>query len=887
MKNKEESGVEACLDKLRLGDTGEKDIMQPTEGNSTVHACNVDVNWQPGPFVQPLQLDFEPDMFQKQAFYLISRDLSVFVTAHTSSGKTLVAEYAVALAHSRGQRAVYTSPIKALSNQKYYEFRQKFEDVGIITGDVQINTNASCTIMTTEILRNMLYRSMLDPCVKYVIFDEVHYINDRERGVVWEECLIMLPKHVVIILLSATVSNRIGFASWVGRTKGRTVYIIATERRSVPLKHYIYSEEKVYSLNGDLNLDMCPESTRKKYYSKRASDEFVNYFKRKKLSTRTSVVKLAGWIIEKSLFPSIFFCFSRQRCEKLATHLLNLDMTTSMEKEEIRGILQASLRVLGPQNQQLPQVILVQELVVKGIGVHFSSLLHILKETVEMLLSRNLIKILIATETFAMGINMPAKSCVFLSVTKIDGESFRYITSGEYTQMSGRAGRRGKDRLGVVVIAPPEPLRLSAMKDMTGEAVTPLKSQFRLSFSIILSGIRAGLRVEYLMRKSFGEDSVQRHVGAFSRKLESMESEIQKIEPLSCEKCTDMQLYVANIRILCRCNYVLIADAGVLKKDVKVMLKNNSIGAVVDVRKDKVLVKSLSEKTVSTNYTNHPHSVWKDGDVHVEVPLRDVFAVIIGESPFFNYGFSDMKNVIMNNKVKRAYALLSSFECTKCPDFCRHYEQFIARQVVADEMDELKRSLSDKNLSTINDYYRRVGFLLKNGYLDEDRRIAMKGRIAVEIRTVYEVLVTEMVVNNEFGRFTGNEVLSALSTMIFGDNVDAILDENLMAVGGVLERYHRDINEKLCSHGIAPMKELNLPIMQCVFNWLEGASLMDIAKMGVQEGAFVRLLLRLDETCREIVNIGNVIGSVRLVQLVESSMKLLKREDIVLASLYI
>ncbi|KAL0265645.1 UNVERIFIED_CONTAM: hypothetical protein PYX00_011359 [Menopon gallinae] len=855
-RKEDESSAEKRLAGLCIAGRGGQDGEHGTVEASTVHAHSVDVGWQPGHFEQPLQLDFEPDTFQKQAFYLISRGHSVFVTAHTSSGKTLVAEYAIALAHARGQRAIYTSPIKALSNQKYYEFRQKFADVGILTGDVQINTDAGCTIMTTEILRNMLYRSLLDPLVKYVIFDEVHYINDRERGVVWEECLIMLPEHVIIILLSATVSNRLEFARWVGRTKARVVYIIATERRSVPLEHYIYSEEKVYSLGGDLKLEMCPESTKKKYYSRRAADEFTNYFRRKRTSTRLSIVKLAAWVIEKNLFPSIFFCFSRQRCEKLATHLLNLDMTTPPEKEEIQSILQASLHVLGPRNQQLPQVKLVRELVVKGIGIHFSSLLHILKETVEILLSRNLIKILIATETFAMGINMPAKSCVFLSVTKIDGESFRYITSGEYTQMSGRAGRRGKDRRGVVVIAPSEPLRLSAVRDMTSEAVTPLRSQFRLSFSIILSGIRAGMRVEDLMRKSFGEDSVQRHACAFARKLETLRAAAQKMAPPSCERCADLHAYVESIRVVCCHNPALIADAGVVRKGLRAVLKNNSVGAVTGLQSGRVLVEGLPEKIMSSRYTNRPHNTLLSGGAAVEVPFHDIFVIMDGESPLLDYGFCDMNNVILNSKV------------------------------VADEINELKQSLSEENLSMIDDYCNRVDFLVKNGYLDESGKIAMKGKVAAEIRTVHEVLVTEMVVNNEFGHYSGNEILSALATMIFSESVDAMLGGNLASIGSVLEKYHRSINEQLCSHSISPMRELNLPAMQCVHSWLCGSSLVDIAKMGVQEGAFVRLILRLDETCRELISVGNVIGNDSLVRLVESSMRLLKREDVILASLY-
>ncbi|KAK4919862.1 Antiviral helicase ski2, partial [Elasticomyces elasticus] len=192
---------------------------------------------------------FELDIFQKEAVYHLENGDSVFVAAHTSAGKTVVAEYAIALAAKHMTKAIYTSPIKALSNQKFRDFKEVFDDVGILTGDVQINPEASCLIMTTEILRSMLYRGAdLIRDVEFVIFDEVHYVNDLERGVVWEEVIIMLPEHVTLILLSATVPNTHEFASWVGRTKKKDIYVISTPKRPVPLEHYLWAGKDMHKI---------------------------------------------------------------------------------------------------------------------------------------------------------------------------------------------------------------------------------------------------------------------------------------------------------------------------------------------------------------------------------------------------------------------------------------------------------------------------------------------------------------------------------------------------------------------------------------------------------------------------------------------------------------
>ncbi|XP_040587963.1 helicase SKI2W isoform X1 [Mesocricetus auratus] len=502
-------------------------------------AVPVDVTSPVGDFYrlipQPaFQWAFEPDVFQKQAILHLEQHDSVFVAAHTSAGKTVVAEYAIALAQKHMTRTIYTSPIKALSNQKFRDFRNTFGDVGLLTGDVQLHPEASCLIMTTEILRSMLYSgSDVIRDLEWVIFDEVHYINDAERGVVWEEVLIMLPDHVSIILLSATVPNALEFADWIGRLKRRQIYVISTVARPVPLEHYLFTGNSPKT-QGELFLllDSRGAFHTKGYYAaaeakKERMSKHAQTFGAKQpthqggpAQDRGVYLSLLASLRARAQLPVVVFTFSRGRCDEQASGLTSLDLTTSSEKSEIHLFLQRCLARLRGSDRQLPQVLHMSELLRRGLGVHHSGILPILKEIVEMLFSRGLVKVLFATETFAMGVNMPARTVVFDSMRKHDGSTFRDLLPGEYVQMAGRAGRRGLDPTGTVILLckgrVPEMADLHRM--MMGKP-SQLQSQFRLTYTMILNLLRVdALRVEDMMKRSFSEfpsrkDSKVRRLG--------------------------------------------------------------------------------------------------------------------------------------------------------------------------------------------------------------------------------------------------------------------------------------------------------------------------------------------------------------------------------------
>lgn len=502
---------------------------------------------------------FEPDVFQKQAILHLEKHESVFVAAHTSAGKTVVAEYAIALSLKHMTRTVYTSPIKALSNQKFRDFKTTFGDVGLITGDVQINMTAACLIMTTEILRSMLYNgSDVIRDLEWVIFDEVHYINDSERGVVWEEVLIMLPQHVNIILLSATVPNTMEFADWVGRTKRKPIYVISTPKRPVPLEHYLYtgnsnktSSELFLILDAKGSFQTTGYSkavAAKKERASKSSESFGAKGTRGGNPTQDKNVWLSviEMLKKKDKLPMVAFIFSKRRIEDNINNLQSIDLTTQAEKSEIHIFFHKCIARLKGNDRQLPQVQHMENVLKRGLGVHHSGILPILKEVVEMLFQRGLVKILFATETFSMGVNMPARTVVFDSIRKHDGTCMRNLLAGEYIQMAGRAGRRGLDSTGTVIVLckgdVPETSELHKM--MLGKP-TLLESQFRLTYTMILNLLRVEqLRVEDMMRRSFSEFHAQRDSTQHREALESLKTRMQQVRDIECFMCSvDLEKY--------------------------------------------------------------------------------------------------------------------------------------------------------------------------------------------------------------------------------------------------------------------------------------------------------------------------------------------------------
>jgi len=572
---------------------------------------------------------FELDTFQKQAIIHLENRDSVFVAAHTSAGKTVIAQYAIALSLRHMTKAIYTSPIKALSNQKFRDFREEFPSVGLVTGDVQIKANADCLIMTTEILRSMLYNgSEVVRDLEWVIFDEVHYINDAERGVVWEEVLIMLPAHVNIVMLSATVPNTKEFGEWVGRTKCKKVYVVSTSKRPVPLEHFLYTGNSSKTIN-ELFLILDADKNfltagykkaveAKKERSSKVSQSFgakgtrYNVTPQQDKNIWLSVIEM---LKKRDKMPAVAFLFSRKRIEELTSQLQSVDLVENkQDRQHIYTFFDQCISRLKGSDRKLPQVIQIRELLRRGIGIHHSGILPILKEVVEMLFQQSYVKILFATETFAMGVNMPARTVIFDTTRKHDGSSFRDLQSGEYIQMAGRAGRRGLDATGtVILLCKGDVPEISDLNKMMLGRVTLLESQFRLTYSMILNLLRVErLRVEDMIKRSFGEFHTQKDAYSDAEKLKALESRLGNL-PVVSDPSGDLQEYYDGcteyFELRRSINGIYSQHIGnkVLTSGRVVVLdtkKYHSAAAVVLLNKDnniKVLVLSGQNSSLSTD----------------------------------------------------------------------------------------------------------------------------------------------------------------------------------------------------------------------------------------------------------------------------------------------
>ncbi len=435
------------------------------------------------------------DSFQEEAFFHIQNHKSVIISAPTGSGKTVVAEYAIEKALQEHKEVIYTAPIKALSNQKFRDFSKNFgsENVGIMTGDVSYHSDAPVLIMTTEIFRNAIFE---DPKrfdrVSYLVFDEVHYLDDVDRGSVWEESIIFAPEQIKVLCLSATVPNVKELALWIAKVRNDDVKVICEDKRPVPLQEMcimnqgIITSQEAYRILPKRHRKNAPENSQQP------------------ISGLTVLNTILTHLHQNNQLPCLYFVFSRRECEKNALQCCRYQFLTPKEKEYMQSRFNQLIAAYNLQNSRL--ALQLGTLVTRGIAYHHAGMLPACKEIIEQLFTEGLIKLLFATETFALGINMPARSVVFDGLCKFDGEEVRCLKSLEYQQMSGRAGRRGIDVVGYVYgnIVGESFTSLQLKKIMQGP-LEEISSQFNLSYSTLLSlYARLGMDVIGTYDKSFG-----------------------------------------------------------------------------------------------------------------------------------------------------------------------------------------------------------------------------------------------------------------------------------------------------------------------------------------------------------------------------------------------
>ena len=486
-------------------------------------------------------LSFTPDPFQIQALDAVEAGNSVLVAAPTGAGKTIVGQFGAYVALEKGMRAFYTTPIKALSNQKYLELCDLYgaDNVGLATGDTSVNSGAPVVVMTTEVLRNMIYAGAPLDDLGFVILDEVHYLADKMRGPVWEEVIIHLPAHVAIIALSATVSNAEEFGAWIREVRA-TCEIIVSEKRPVPLYQHMIVGEDIFDLyaptgKGKLNPELVAATRDSGMRGGRGSRSWNREVRVRRESRPSTLISLD----RARLLPAITFIFSRAGCEDAVRQILStrITLTTRSEAAEIESYVDEVIALLPPEDAIVLGADAWKRGLMRGIAAHHAGMLPLMKESVEHLFSRGLVKMVYATETLALGINMPARTVVIESLTKWNGSEHVSLSAGEYTQLSGRAGRRGIDTEGHAVVSHRGGVAPEEVAALASKRTYPLISAFTPTYNMVVNLLARSTRAQTrkVLESSFAQYQADSAVVTLASRLTDLEAQRDAIaEDLSC-----------------------------------------------------------------------------------------------------------------------------------------------------------------------------------------------------------------------------------------------------------------------------------------------------------------------------------------------------------------
>eukprot|EP00741_Cyanophora_paradoxa_P014004 tig00020723_g13518.t1 len=789
-------------------------------------------------FTEPAKTyPFPVDAFQIESIKCLERGESVLVSAHTSAGKTVVAQYAVAMSLRAKQRVIYTSPIKALSNQKYRELFEEFQDVGLMTGDVTINPNAGCLVMTTEILRSMLYRgSEVMREVAWIIFDEIHYMRDRERGVVWEESIILVPDKVRFVFLSATIPNAKEFADWIAKVHYQPCHVVYTDYRPTPLQHYIFpAGGDGLFLVVDEKSNFREDNFQKALASLQEPSQKPGFKKGRKGGgpgpSGSDIYKIVKMIMERSYQPVIVFSFSKKECEALALQMAKLDFNDEDEKKLVETVFNNAIDSLSEDDKHIPQVEHILPLLKRGIGIHHSGLLPILKEVIEILFQEGLLKALFATETFSIGLNMPAKTVVFTSVRKFDGENFRWVSGGEYIQMSGRAGRRGLDDRGIVILMVDEKMEPAVAKGMLMGQADPLTSSFHLGYNMLLNLMRVEeADPDYVIRRSFGQFQSDRQIPQLQSKLSELEAErdavvvpgeetvaeyaavLKQFADIAAEirEWTTKPLYA--LPFLQPGRLVRVKDArndwgwGVVIN----FTKKGDAGAEKDAARDAVYVVDALLKcavqgssAVAANARPRPCPAGEAGDwqvvplllalvadfsqVRVMVPkdLRPAEArANLGKTvaevmrrfpdglPLLN-PVTDMN--IQEPSFKKLYKRLDAVQerlggeaAFKAPDMKERLAAYERKMELDAQCKAVKKEMKQSSDIIFKEELRyRRRVLRRLGFASGEGVVEVKGRVACEVSTADELLATELLFNGVFNELQVEQCVALCSCLVY------------------------------------------------------------------------------------------------------------------------
>jgi ATP-dependent RNA helicase HelY len=850
-------------------------------------------------------LGFDPDPFQRQAIGALRVGRSVLVAAPTGAGKTVVGEFACHDALERGGKAFYTTPIKALSNQKHRELSRRYGDarVGLLTGDRSINGQAPVVVMTTEVLRNMIYEA--SPTLRglrHVVLDEVHYLADRSRGAVWEEVIIQLPASVQLAALSATVSNAEDFGRWLDATRDGCEVVIE-EARPIPLRHHYFVNDRIYdtfragrkagasrehreraaqALAGVPNPDVVMLERRARQRNRvSGKGRRMAPDVRLRWPGRPHVVEE---LAARKWLPAIVFVFSRQGCEAAVEQLqlAGVRLTHARERDEIATIVDTLLADLPASDLRVLGFERWRSALLDGIAAHHAGMVPAFKECVEVLFQRGLLKVVVATETLALGINMPARTVVIERLEKFDGESHVLLTPGEYTQLTGRAGRRGIDRVGHAVVLYQRDLDFTAVAGLVGTRAYPLHSSFAPSYNMAVNLLRRHdlAQAEALLGASFAQyeadATVERKVHRLTELREGLAGYARH---LTCE-LGDWGAYWALRRELSRLekseakarrdatrDRVRDGIAALAPGDVVHLpwVGRRGLAAVVGVhltRKgtpiaevvtdDRALTKvgprELDGPPVPIDRVRVPkrgNPRQKDYRREIAVALRAIDPP--WRDPDGEGGVVEAAAQGPSARVEALRAQVRSHPCHRCPDRSEHERWQYRADGVLDEAERLQRAIEQATGSLVRQLHRILAVLRDLGYVDDTPRPTDEGRRLAGIYAEQDLLVAEALRRGLLDGLDAAELAGIgglfvyeprggepsedvhLPTVALEDAVEAILD--LAADLRVRER----------QAGVRQVAELDAGFVAPAWRWACGADLDEaLGTLELTGGDFVR-----------------------------------------------
>lgn len=821
------------------------------------------------PEVPALTTGFEPDRFQKFAIDAIEKGENVLVTARTGSGKTFVGEYQIAKSLKRGGRIFYTTPIKSLSNQKFNDLKKLFPEasVGIMTGDIKFRPDAQIIVMTTEILRNLLFKKgsatenvgataiLSLEGLDSVIFDEVHYINDIDRGHVWEETLILLPPAVKLILLSATLASPFGFAKWIGELKKVRIWLISTLWRAVPLEHYVISASS--SATAEASKPLLIYDRKEKFhgdvYSRWLLDRSGALLSHDKFKEKVKALKADGFVgsvggkmrpksfehdlnaclgslHEKGSLPAIVFVFSRAGCEKLASKVEHTFLDSS-DAAAVAHIWDFHLSRYRDTLDKSPQAHKLRELAMKGIAFHHSGILPFLKEILEILFSRGLTKVLFATETFAVGINMPTKTVIFTALDKFTDGSMRLLKSSEYIQMAGRAGRRGKDDLGMVIYLPQrDPVSLSDLQSCMSGAAAKFGSRMNFHYDFLLKVLNSGQSLQGLIRGSYWWTLEYDEYLGVKAEAEMLRRQIADVR-LTEEQISDCQRKI--------------------DLDSKISQSHNS-------------KKKAAQRELAAWHEEHRASVWD--------PILERFS----------------KREILCSSLYRCEISCKEAEkflCDASSISLRNMPNTHLRHQILEECGYVIDGRLSPHGLLASEANEGQPFMMTELFLQQSHALSHSSALMPPVPLSQKELLTTMAlfIGQNEKRSDDNQITNPNHLHVSKPVIDALwsISDFVTKMVAVEKRYGVPYDEKFWG--------MSLEWVEPIAEWLEGEVILPelAAKYELFEGNLMKALMKLSGVLEEFQAMASLAGEVKMLELLDGARQLVLRDIVLAESLYL